>query len=200
MCLRSIVEGAGVGAMDDLVDWVTRLFDDCCARAPFGAVLELDRAPPPLVATVSPADMPAGYVTLDRDDIGGRLDFARRLQGVPGGCAGSTSAFLSDPQSWAFAHPRGGRGRVVLGHACLRSSALPQKRDGETDSPPRSIAPRSNRNGAGDSGRGCCWPREVSSRRSLLVACDERQRATVSHGIRPRDGGLTEAPLASCRL
>lgn len=66
--------------MDDLVDWVTRLFDDCRARAPFGVVLELDRAQPPLVATVSPADMPAGHVALDRDDIGGRIDFACRLQ------------------------------------------------------------------------------------------------------------------------
>jgi hypothetical protein len=66
--------------MDDLVGWVTRLFGDCRARAPFGVVLELDRAEPPLVAAVSPADMPTGYIRLDRDDIGGRMDFACRLQ------------------------------------------------------------------------------------------------------------------------
>jgi hypothetical protein len=66
--------------MDDLVEWVTRLFGDCRARAPFGVVLELDRAEPPLVAAVAPADMPTGYVSLDRDDIGGRIDFACRLQ------------------------------------------------------------------------------------------------------------------------
>ena len=66
--------------MDDLVEWVARLFGDCRARAPFGVVLELDRVEPPLVATVSPADMPSGQVRLDRDDIGGRLDFACRLQ------------------------------------------------------------------------------------------------------------------------
>ena len=66
--------------MDDLVGWVTRLFGDCRARAAFGVGLELDRAEPPLVAAVSPADMPTGYVPLDRDDIGGRIDFACRLQ------------------------------------------------------------------------------------------------------------------------
>jgi hypothetical protein len=66
--------------MDDLVEWVTRLFGDCRARAPFGVVLELDRAEPPLVAAVSPADMPTGYVSLDRDDLGGRIDFVCRLQ------------------------------------------------------------------------------------------------------------------------
>lgn len=66
--------------MDDLVGWVTRLFEDCSARGPFGVGLELDRAQPPLVATVSPADMPTGYVRLDRDDIRGRIDFACRLQ------------------------------------------------------------------------------------------------------------------------
>lgn len=66
--------------MDDLVEWVTRLFSDCRARAPFGVALELDRADPPLVAAVSPADMPTGYVGLDRDDIRGRIDFAYRLQ------------------------------------------------------------------------------------------------------------------------
>lgn len=70
--------------MDDLVDWVTRLFGDCRARAPLGVVLELDRAAPPLVATVSPAAMPAGFVTLDRDDIAGRIDFASRLQAFLG--------------------------------------------------------------------------------------------------------------------
>ncbi|MGC9221930.1 MAG: hypothetical protein ACP5H2_11375 [Solirubrobacteraceae bacterium] len=66
--------------MDDLVQWVARLFDDCRARALFGVVLQLDRAEPPLVAAVSPADMPTGYVTLDRSDIAGRIDFACRLQ------------------------------------------------------------------------------------------------------------------------
>ncbi len=66
--------------MDDLVEWVTRLFGDCRARSPFGVVLELDRAEPPLVAAVSPADMPTGYVGLDRDDVGGRIAFACRLQ------------------------------------------------------------------------------------------------------------------------
>jgi hypothetical protein len=66
--------------MDDLVAWAARLFGDCRARAPFGVVLELDRAEPPLVAAVSPADMPTGYVSLDRDDIGGRIEFACRLQ------------------------------------------------------------------------------------------------------------------------
>jgi hypothetical protein len=69
--------------MDDLVEWVTRLFGDCRAGAPFGVDLELDRAEPPLVAAVSPADMPTGYVPLDRADIGGRIDFACRLQPVP---------------------------------------------------------------------------------------------------------------------
>jgi hypothetical protein len=66
--------------MSDLVEWITRLFDDCRSRAPFGVVFELDRARPPLVAEVSPADMPTGYVILDRDDIAGRIDFACRLQ------------------------------------------------------------------------------------------------------------------------
>jgi hypothetical protein len=60
--------------MSDLVEWVTRLFDDCCARAPFGVVFELDRVEPPLVASVSPADMPTGLVNLDRDNVRGRLD------------------------------------------------------------------------------------------------------------------------------
>jgi hypothetical protein len=66
--------------MSDLVDWITRLFSDCVARAPFGVAWSLDRAEPPLVASVMPADMPAGYVSLDRDDIRGRIDFACRLQ------------------------------------------------------------------------------------------------------------------------
>jgi hypothetical protein len=66
--------------MDNLVEWVAALFADCRARAPFGVALELDRAEPPLVAAVSPADMPTGHVTLDRDDVRGRIDFACRLQ------------------------------------------------------------------------------------------------------------------------
>lgn len=66
--------------MDDLVEWITRLFGDCCARAPFGVGFELDRAEPPLLATVAPADMPSGHVALDRDDVRGRIDFACRLQ------------------------------------------------------------------------------------------------------------------------
>jgi hypothetical protein len=71
---------AAMKRMSDLVEWITRLFGDCRARAPFGVVLELDLARPPLVAAVSPADMPTGYVALDRDDVGGRIDFACRLQ------------------------------------------------------------------------------------------------------------------------
>ncbi|MGC9220834.1 MAG: hypothetical protein ACP5H2_05705 [Solirubrobacteraceae bacterium] len=68
--------------MSQLVEWITGLFDDCRARAPFGVALELDRAEPPLVALVTPADMPTSYVSLDRDDIRGRIDFACRLQAV----------------------------------------------------------------------------------------------------------------------
>ena len=40
-------EGAAIGGMGDLVEWITRLFDDCRARAPVGVVLEIDRAETP---------------------------------------------------------------------------------------------------------------------------------------------------------
>jgi hypothetical protein len=68
--------------MSDLLEWITRLFGDCLARAPFGVAWEVDRAEPPLVVSVMPADMPTGYVSLDRDDIRGRIDFACRLQAL----------------------------------------------------------------------------------------------------------------------
>jgi hypothetical protein len=68
--------------MSDLLEWVTRLFADCLARSAFGVAWELDRAEPPLVASVMPADMPTERVTLDRDDVRGRIDFACRLQAL----------------------------------------------------------------------------------------------------------------------
>lgn len=66
--------------MRDLVGWITQLFDDCLTRAPFGVAWELDRPQPPLVASVMPADMPPMCVSLDRNDITGRIDFVCRLQ------------------------------------------------------------------------------------------------------------------------
>lgn len=60
--------------------WISCLFEDCRARAPFGLAWELDGARAPLVASVTPADMPTVRVRLDRDDIRGRIDFACRLQ------------------------------------------------------------------------------------------------------------------------
>lgn len=42
--------------MTDLVLWIQGLFDDFSVRAPFGIGWELDRADPPLTATVTPAD------------------------------------------------------------------------------------------------------------------------------------------------
>ncbi len=68
--------------MSNLVDWISRLLEDCSARAPFGIAFELDCARAPLVASVTPADMPAVHVRLDRDDIRGRIDFACRLQAL----------------------------------------------------------------------------------------------------------------------
>ena len=40
--------------------------------------------------------MPTGYVHLDRDDIGSRIDFGMSASGVPGRCAGPAGASLPD--------------------------------------------------------------------------------------------------------
>jgi hypothetical protein len=83
--------------MSDLVVWIRLLFSDCLARSPFGVGWELDRAEPPLIASVMPADMPAGHVRLDRDDIGARIDFASRLQAL-------LDVVLERPAPWCPAH------------------------------------------------------------------------------------------------
>lgn len=66
--------------MDDLVVWIERLFDDCLFRAPFGIGWHLDRAEPPLTATVTPADCSTARIVLSRDDLLGRMSFVARLQ------------------------------------------------------------------------------------------------------------------------
>jgi hypothetical protein len=66
--------------MDDLVAWIQGLFDDCLFRAPFGIGWHLDRAEPPLTATVTPADCSTGRIVLSRDDLLGRISFVARLQ------------------------------------------------------------------------------------------------------------------------
>ncbi len=49
-------------------------------RAPFGIGWDLDRAEPPLTATVTPADCSNAHIVLRRDDVGERINFAARLQ------------------------------------------------------------------------------------------------------------------------
>jgi hypothetical protein len=66
--------------VDDLVAWIGGLFDDCAVRAPFGIGWNLDRAQPPLTATVTPADGPTGTIRLARDTVLQRINFAARLQ------------------------------------------------------------------------------------------------------------------------
>lgn len=66
--------------MDELVAWIGGLFGDCSVRAPFGIGWDLDRAEPPLTATVTPADCSTAHIVLRRDDVGERINFAARLQ------------------------------------------------------------------------------------------------------------------------
>jgi hypothetical protein len=66
--------------VDDLVAWIQGLFDDCSCRAPFGIGWDLDRAEPPVTATVTPADCSSAQVTLVRDGVLERISFAERLQ------------------------------------------------------------------------------------------------------------------------
>lgn len=66
--------------MDDLVTWIGGLFGDCSVRAPFGIGWDLDRAEPPLTATVTPADCSTARIVLRRDDVGERINFVARLQ------------------------------------------------------------------------------------------------------------------------
>lgn len=66
--------------MDDLVAWLQGLFRDCRCRAPFGVGWQLDRAEPPLSATVTPADRAPGQIAMSRDDVLERINFAARLQ------------------------------------------------------------------------------------------------------------------------
>jgi hypothetical protein len=66
--------------MDDLVMWIQRLFEDCTFGAPFGVSWYLDRAEPPITATVTPADRDTARIVLARDDVLGRLSFIARLQ------------------------------------------------------------------------------------------------------------------------
>lgn len=66
--------------MEDLVAWIEGLFDDCMFRAPFGIGWHLDRAEPPITATVTPADCPTARIVLGRDDLLGRIAFVERLQ------------------------------------------------------------------------------------------------------------------------
>jgi hypothetical protein len=66
--------------MDDLVAWLRGLFHDFSVRAPFGIGWELDRAEPPLTATVTPADGWTALFRLTGDDVGERLNFADQLR------------------------------------------------------------------------------------------------------------------------
>jgi hypothetical protein len=66
--------------MDDLVAWLRGLFHDFSVRAPFGLGWELDRAQPPLTATVTPADGWTALFRLTGDDVGERLNFADQLR------------------------------------------------------------------------------------------------------------------------
>ena len=60
--------------------WMQGLFADCTARAPFGIGWDLDRAEPPLIARVTPADCSTAHIRLCRDDVGQRISFVARLQ------------------------------------------------------------------------------------------------------------------------
>ena len=66
--------------MDDVVDWIQGLFEDCSFRAPFGIGWHLDGSEPPITATVTPADCSTAQIVLDRDGLLGRINFAARLQ------------------------------------------------------------------------------------------------------------------------
>jgi hypothetical protein len=66
--------------MDDLVTWIHGVFEDCSIRAPFGIGWNLDRAEPPVIATVTPADCSTATVVLTRDDLLERINFVARLQ------------------------------------------------------------------------------------------------------------------------
>jgi hypothetical protein len=66
--------------VDDLVVWIQGLFDDCSFNAPFGIGWDLDRAEPPVIATVTPADCSTARIVLGRDDVLRRINFASCLQ------------------------------------------------------------------------------------------------------------------------
>lgn len=99
--------------MGDLLGWITRLFDDCLARAPFGVGWELDSAQAPLVASVMPADLPPGQVLLDGEGIAERIGFAHGLQALleaafgapmpscPADGSGLRPVARGDEMSWA---------------------------------------------------------------------------------------------------
>ncbi len=66
--------------VDDVVEWIRGMFDDCFARSPFGVGWSVDRAEPPLTATVTPADCSTGQFVLRRDGVNDRIAFAERVQ------------------------------------------------------------------------------------------------------------------------
>jgi hypothetical protein len=66
--------------MDDLVVWIQGLFDDCSCRAPSFIGWDLDRAEPPVTATVGPVECSSAQIVLNRDDVLERINFAARLQ------------------------------------------------------------------------------------------------------------------------
>ncbi len=66
--------------MDDLIEWMQRVFEDCAARAPFGIGWDLDRAEPTVTARVTPADCSTARIVLRRDDLLERVNFVARLQ------------------------------------------------------------------------------------------------------------------------
>jgi hypothetical protein len=66
--------------MDNLVVWIQGLFDDCACRAPRFIGFELDRAEPPVTATVRPVECSSAQIVLNRDDVLERINFVARLQ------------------------------------------------------------------------------------------------------------------------
>src|ERR1700759_2251595 len=66
--------------MGDLVGWIERVFEDCVFGAPHGVGWWLDRAEPPITATVTPADRDTGRIVLARHDVLARLSFVSHLQ------------------------------------------------------------------------------------------------------------------------
>ncbi|HTW13450.1 MAG TPA: hypothetical protein VME01_11945 [Solirubrobacteraceae bacterium] len=68
--------------MQELVAWISGLISDCTARAPHGLGWQLDRAQPPLTASLTPAECPTVTVTLSGDTLIERISFAARVQAL----------------------------------------------------------------------------------------------------------------------